>query len=241
MDIKMTHAYRVSRILAGLLISLLVLYGCGGDNPPSKEMEKRPESFTFFNLGVNTALDGGIRSDLESQLGRAAVSEKDILDLNPDARFPLTPYFDQLRTFNRRLNPNPAVRNEHEITILQFRYPGEQNPSFKYVRLIFDGRTGRPLVFRIIATEAGSAIVDTLRQKYGAAQKVKDVSGDYDIFYWRSHGDLLVSMVHPDRYGKPEYNILIYYTANLESLILREEKARAAREQEEEKAGKKAF
>jgi len=218
--------------------------GCGDDRPAKSirpSQQAATESFTFFDLGARSRLTKTVRGALADHLGSDAIERRATIDLDIGPGRFLEKHFKELYRLHRSLNSDIGARVEHPITRLTYRYPDQKNTPFKFVRLVFANETDRPLYFRIVLKKEGSAIVETLRQKYGPPQSIGTDGQDTQILYWEKNGDTLLVAQTPDRFGNPEYHMMIYFVANLKDLLATEKKAAARREKELKQAGKTAF
>ena len=80
-----------------------------------------------------------------------------------------------------------------------------------------------------------------MRAKYGTPREIDRGAPESASFFWKRSKDILVFANTPDMFGHPGYQIVIYYTGNLEELIRREELEKTADSKEKEEALKKAF
>lgn len=219
---------RAALALGVLVGCLWLLTGCGQEPDPSTAPaaagDRQLESFTFFDLGRRSTLDEGVRERLDGELGAAAVERRGIVDLAPDGRGLLALHAPALDRLNRRLNDDFRERVEHDVDILMYHYPERTAPAFESVRLVFDGRTGRPLHFQITAGESGDAILAVLEDKYGPPRRIADESGP--LLLWERNDDRLLVLPRTNRLGRPEYLIRIYFVGNIEELLAREARER---------------
>ncbi|MBI9083138.1 MAG: hypothetical protein JEZ11_06030 [Desulfobacterales bacterium] len=236
---RLFHLPMVSAI--ALVWAVLALLGCGSDEPV-QTVVTRTESFTFLDMGVNTALTEALREPLANRLGSVAEERRGLLDLTLSDDGFMDRHLPVLAGLNLDLNPASGERREHDIVRLTYRYPVKQTPAFNLVQLVFYGSTRRPLVFRIHANQAGSEILAALTEKYGPPETI-EAKNDPDTHYrlWRRSGDVLSAVSSLDRFGDPEYLIAFYFTENLKDLVRAEKEAAAQVEQARRKAGKSAF
>ena len=231
------HGRHSAWMTALLVAGLLIISGCGQDPSPSRTPATGGvESFTFFDLGRTTVVDDAVRERLGRELGAVAVERRGILDLASDGRRMLAEHLPVLDQLNRRLNKDYRERVEHDVFKLMYRYPGQTSPAFETVRLVFDSVSGHPLHFEITANQAGAAILDVLKDKYGPYREINDVSGP--ILQWEKQGDRLIVLPRLSRLGQPEYHIRIYFVANIEAMLARETDTAA---QERAKNARSAF
>ena len=214
--------------------------GCGGDKAPASSPEY-PESFTFFDIGVNRADTEELRNELKSRLGRVAVTGKDILDLNLLPKISLAERFPDLDRLNRQLNPDLRARREYAIRSLTYRYPQRVNPSFSYARLVFSEKHQFPLVITVNAASEGAAILETLSEKYGSPRVEQLGDSGRTLWSWTRNGDHMIVLKQINRFGRPEHLITIYYVRRIQDLIQEEADRTRQVAEERKKAGKSAF
>lgn len=237
-----THRAALSAIL--IIILLPIFLSCSD----SKQQEAAttpaavmPESFTFFDLGINSRLDKKIRQELGDKLGRDAIEQKSILDLEINYKGFLQTYFTELHELNLDLNFPPGERVEHNTVKLMYRYALRKNVPFDYVELVFSNYTQAPLLFRVNFRRDDAGIIDTLKTKYGQPRTIawKEENGQSD--YWIKNSDVLIVSQVPDQFGNPRYQIVIYFVKRLEQLITTEKKERQEKARERTQSGKTAF
>ncbi len=68
-----------------------------------------PESFTFFDLGINSRLNKKVRQELGNKLGRDAIEHRSIMDLEINYKGFLQKYFPGLNELNQKLNFPPGL------------------------------------------------------------------------------------------------------------------------------------
>ena len=108
-----------------------------------------------------------------------------------------------------------------------YRYARKVDVPFTYVEMIFSGYSQRPLYFSIVVSHDGDNIIDALYQKYGPPEEIQGLKSPLNASFWRKNNDLLLVSVMSDRYGNPEYHIMIYYVNSLEELLnIEKEEAR---------------
>jgi hypothetical protein len=229
--------------IACIISSLTILVACSDNhdsaNPPSTPTDA--DSFTFFDLAKTTELTKDVRRDLSNKLGRDAIEGRSILDLEINYKGFLQTYLPELEKLNRQLNFPPGERVEHNTVKLMYRYAQKQNVPFDFVELVFSDYTKKPLRVRIDFKSDEANTVPTLRQKYGQPEMLDWNQGNGKSMIWQKDGDYLIVSHIPDRFGRYEYQIVIYYVDNLKQLIDTERKEKEAKEQQRVKTGKKAF
>ena len=239
-------AAAVSAALSVILIIILlpIFLSCSDSKQqdaagtPAADM---PESFTFFDLGINSRLDKNIRKALSDRLGRDAIEHRSILDLEINYKGFLETYFTDLHELNLDLNYPPGERVEHNTVKLMYRYALKKNVPFDYVELVFSSYTQAPLLFRVNFRRDDAGIVNTLKTKYGQPQAIdwKEENGQSD--YWIKNRDVLIVSQVPDQFGNPRYQIVIYFVKHLGQLITTEKKERQEKAREQTQSGKTAF
>lgn len=209
--------------------------------PRNNFLVKSPESFTFFDLDSNTKFTDEIREKLNRQLGSDAIEYWSPIDLKFNSKGILQRYFKQLYELDKKLNPAEGVRFEHDTIKLTYRYARRKDVVFDYVMLIFSNFTHKPLVFEIRFQSEGSYVVDIIKEKYGDPQIIDWNTDDGRSLYWETNKDMLIISRFANRFGDPEYQVMIYYVNNIEKLLSKEDRERQQREEEKRQAGKTAF
>ncbi len=200
-----------------------------------------PESFTFFDLGINARLNRKVRQELGNKLGRDAIEHRSIMDLEINYKGFLNNYFPGLNELNQRLNFPPGERVEHNTVKLMYRYASKKNVPFDYVELVFSNYTKIPLVFKINFKEDEAGIIKTLESRYGQPQVVSWKEENGKSMVWMKNADFLIASQVPDQFGHPKYQIVIYFVKNLEQLIATEKNARKEKTRERTQSGEAAF
>jgi hypothetical protein len=200
-----------------------------------------PESFTFFDLGINARLNRKVRQELGNKLGRDAIEHRSIMDLEINYKGFLNNYFPGLNELNQRLNFPPGERVEHNTVKLMYRYAQRENAPFDYVELVFSEYTKTPLLFKINFQKDETGIVETLKTKYGPPQVIDWKEENGKSMVWRKNMDLLIVSLVPDQFGHHGYQIVIYFVQNLKQLIEIEKNELKKIEEQRAKSGKTAF
>jgi hypothetical protein len=226
-----------------IVLSFSFFISCNDKQEPAQTppVQVKSESFTFFDLGINTELTKNARKELGEKLGRDAIEHRSIIDLEINYRGFLKKYFSDLDELNRRLNFPPGERVEHHTIKLMYRYAQKENVPFEYVELVFSGYTKTPLLFRIIFRKDEANIVETLKTKYGRPMVVDWKEENGKSLSWKKNMDYLIVSLVPDQFGIHEYQIVIYYVENLKQLIETEKNEQEKREKERTQSGKRAF
>lgn len=220
---------------------IMALCNCSNDKASEPVALANVEGFTFFDLGSNSQLSDQVRNHLENRLGSEAIAQRSTIDLS--IHFPefLKTYFPNLDQLNNKLNWPPRERVEHNITKLMYRYVNSKKLPFDYVELFFSNYTGKPLFFRIRAGIKGASTIDILKEKYGSYQQIQWPKNEGQTLFWKDKKDILTASSTLDRYDRPEYLFCIFYAANLEKLVKKEEIEQTAREDKIKNAGEEAF
>jgi hypothetical protein len=239
-------AIAVGTYLPAILLTVLIpiILSCS-DSRQQEEASSpaavMPESFTFFDLGINSRLDEKTRDELGNKLGRDAIEHRSIMDLEINYKGFLQTYFPKLNQLNLDLNFPPGERVEHNTVKLMYRYALKKSVPFDYVELVFSNYSQAPLLFRINFRQDDAGIVDTLKSKYGQPQMIAWEKENGQSDYWVKNNDVLIVSQVPDQFGKPRYNIVIYFFRNLEPLIATEKKERQEKTRQQTQSGKTAF
>jgi len=214
----------------------------GTDQPVKQTSESRPSGgFTFFDIGPTSIFSGKIREVLEKQLGPSVLETNGLIDLTIKYRSFFERNFPDLFRLHMRLNDETGARVEHNIIKLTFRYAQRKNTPFFYVELIFSNFSKKPLFFRIKSKKEGAIIVDKFKKKYGKSMRIDQADTEDTTLYWKDNKDYLVVNMTKDRFGAPEFHIMIYYVENIEELISTEEKEKSRQQEVRKKAGQIAF
>ena len=225
-----------------LITVLLAALGCGDSAPPeSPPLKKAIESFTFFNLGVNTRLSKEIIQQLDDRLGSHSFEKRGMIDLSIQPTGALENHFNALYDLNRQLNSPVGERIEHDIGRYMYRYAARRGTPFNYIELVFSGRSGTPLYFRINPVKGKTGFMDTFHQKYGSPEVIQWSRAGVKFLSWTKAGDHLIVSVGTDRYGASEYHIAIFFTRNLDKLLAQERSGREKMQEKTVDSGKTAF
>jgi hypothetical protein len=220
-----------------------MMMSCGDEQKTNEFSPSSPkaETFTFFDIGINTKLTGGVRKELSHKLGRDAIENRNIIDLEINYRGFLKRYFPALSELNLKLNYPPGERVDHNTVKLMYRYALRENIPFDYVELVFSNYTQLPLLIRIRFKRDDANVIATLKEKYGPPLIIDWKEENGTSMFWTKNKDFLIASLVPDQFGNPEYQISIYFVANLEELIAVESKAREEGEKQKARTGKTAF
>ena len=228
---------------ACIILSYAFLMACSDGQEPAQTESGSviSDSFTFFDLGTNTKLTHRVRKELEEKLGRDAIQDRNIIDLEINYRGFLKKYFPDLNELNQRLNFPPGERVEHNAVKLMYRYARKKNVPFEYVELVFSDYTNTPLFFRIHFQKDEANIVETLKTKYGQPEVVDWKEENGESMFWKKNMDYLIVSLVPNQFGDHEYQIVIYFVENLNKLIDTEMKEKEKKEEKRSQTGKTAF
>ena len=229
-------------VLSTVLVPIFI--SCSDSQQPDDSMAPAavlPESFTFFDLGINSRLNKKVRQQLGDKLGRDAIEHRSIIDLEINYSGFLKKYFSDLNELNQRLNFPPGERVEHNTIKLMYRYAQKKNVPFEYVELVFSNYTNAPILFRIHFREDEAGIINTLESKYGQPQVIDWREENGHSMFWTKNSDYLIVSQVPDQFGNPRYQIAIYFVKNLEQLIATKKKEQQEKNLERTQSGKTAF
>ena len=231
-------------ILIIIIVLIPILISCGDSqeqDDATAPAAVMPESFTFFDLGINSRLNKEVRQELGNKLGRDAIEHRSIMDLEINYKGFLNNYFPGLNELNQRLNFPPGERVEHNTVKLMYRYASKKNVPFDYVELVFSNYTKIPLVFKINFKEDEAGIIKALESRYGQPQVVSWKEENGKSMVWMKNADFLIASQVSDQFGHPKYQIVIYFVKNLEQLIATEKNARKEKTRERTQSGETAF
>jgi len=226
-----------------IITLILPSVSCGDkkETEPPKPAPEHSDSFTFFDIGKNTIISSKVREGLNKILGDDAIENRNIIDLEINYEGFLKEYFADLDKLNKKLNSPLGERVEHNTVKLMYRYMQSKNVSFDYVELVYSEYTQRPVLIKIHFKKNGLNPIETLKQKYGAPESINWGGETSKSFYWKNNNDLLILSIVPDRFGKPRYQIIIYFKNALEKLLKDEQKEKENARRERTKSGKTAF
>ena len=232
-------------ILLKLAVLLLPLIGIScGDDPAGtdpRSLRQLPASFTFFDIGKNSILSNDLRRDLKNNLGDYSSARSNTISLEIHRKGFLARYFKELNGLNLSLNTPVDRRVEHRTTKLMFRHITGRYASFDYVEFLFSEYTKTPVIIRFAYRHDELAVVDALKQKYGAPTAIDWPEESAKILYWQKAGDYLIHTAIPDRSGTLHYQIAIYYVERLRELIQAEQTAKERARQKGIDPAKSAF
>jgi len=224
-----------------MLIFLSVSCGDKEETGLPRPAPEQSDSFTFFDIGKNTIISGNVRERLNKTLGDDAIERRNILDLEINYKGFLKEYFTDLDKLNKKLNSPLGERVEHNTVKLMYRYMQNKNVSFDYVEVVYSEYTRRPVLIKIHFKKDGLNTIETLKQKYGAPESINWGGETSKSLYWKKSNDLLILSYVPDQFGKPKFQIIIYFKNALEKLLKDEQEEKEKTRREQTKSGKTAF
>ncbi len=221
---------------------LLTVLGCSDSAPPeSAPAEKMSQSFTFFDLGVNTRLSKEILQTLDDRLGSHSLEKRGLIDFSIRPTGALEKYFSDLYSLNRELNSPVGERVEYDIRRVMYRYADRRGTPFYYIELVFSGGSGLPLYFKIEPVTGETDFMNTFHEKYGTPTVTKWPQAGVEFLSWTKAGDRMIVSMGTDPYGAPEYHITIFYTRNLDRLLALKRSGSKETQEKAVDAGKTAF
>lgn len=204
-------------------------------------LQKKPESFVFFDLGVNTLFNNTVRKKLSDQLGPDQLETWSPITLEMHEPGFLDTYFPELSEMNRQLTDDDSVDiGKHTIKIT-YRYAVNKNLPFYYVKLVFSDYTQRPLFFRIKMKQEGRYIVDAIIEKYGTPAKINWGDENRFTLFWKKNSDIMTISKVENRIGESEYQIMIYYVENIREMLQKHNELIKERTEEKTETGKSVF
>jgi len=213
-----------------LFAAVMVLFcSCGsGDEKTGRAVGAQlPPSFSFFDVGVNTPFSRTLRTSLQAVLGDDAISSRNTIDLQINTDGFLADHFPHLHLLSMALNQPSGERVEHDTTKLTYRYSMKKGLPFDYVELLFSKFSGMPMVIRVFFGQDELNVLSSLKEKYGLPKELPWKAQNGKSFYWEKNGDVLFYSFVPNQFGVPEYQVSIYFTRRLHTLLEREQKEKA--------------
>jgi hypothetical protein len=218
----------------------VLMVGCGeGEDTGPPTLPTDTNSFTFFEIGKTTMFSKKIRDELTAKIGRDAIEYRNLINLETTDEGFLQTYFPELAALNRQLNAPAGERIEHNTIKLMYRYAQKMKIPFDYVELVFSNFSKRPILIKIDFKTDETNIVQTLKTKYGQPAVIDWKKKKGQSLYWKKDNDIFVVSLIPDQFGRPRYQIMIYFTDGIRELIKMEKTEKA--EKEKHKSGKTAF
>ncbi|QTA91232.1 hypothetical protein [Desulfonema magnum] len=232
-------------IMVCLICLILMCIGACSKKDAEMSQQKNPKTFTFFDIDANTRLTERIKWKLKNKLGSDVLERGTLADMTTNYKGFLQNYFPKLYELSRELRYDDVMDTEDNPVKLTYRHTQNKNTPFAYVEIVFSGHTKKPLFFRIKTKKQRSDVIDVLRKKYGDPA-VTDWNENVAYgkkgrsLHWNKDNDILIVSIVPDRFGDPEYYIMIYYVNNLEENA-GINKERRERKQKENKTIDNAF
>ncbi|MFZ7125845.1 MAG: hypothetical protein ACOWWM_06790 [Desulfobacterales bacterium] len=199
------------------------------------------DGFTFFDIDAKTPLSDQLRDALKRRLGSDAIAYRMPFNIEFNRRAFLKEHFPNLFEVNSELNAPFGERREHDTVSLTYRRAQRMQVPFNYVELVFSNATRLPLFFKIEPAGVGPQLLDTLKEKYGDPQTIRQNEANAWTHWWEADSDYLIVTVEPDRFGDPRYRFFIIFTRNIEELIASEKTAGEQIRSQRRKAGESAF
>lgn len=238
-------------LIACLLVGLLVLLGLSFfaltrsqrevPRTANELSESSRAGFNFYGINRDTVLNRNLRQTLAQQLGYDAITHRAPLDL-----IVVDPEFTRMhlpRIHRNHLALNPAFggRREHAVTMLTYRRAQQKGAPFKYIELVFDQDTGKPLYLVIEPVGSDPRIYDTLRTKYGPPTAMQTSPEGDQVMIWEKPEEILAGVSIRRRGGRIDRQLRFYFLTNIEHRVMQEREAAEARRQQADKASRRAF
>ena len=203
----------------------MVCFSCGdGDkNTGASVTPQIATSFSFFDVGVNTPFSNTLRESLHDILGDDAISTRNTIALQINTDGFLSTHYPKLQSLNDSLNIPAGERVEHDTTKLTYRYAVKKDLPFDYVELLFSHYSRMPMVIRVFFEKDQLDVLSSLKNKYGTPKEYPWKQENGKSLCWEKKGDVLFYSYVPNQFGIPEYQVTIYFTRHLESLLEREQ------------------
>ncbi len=231
----------IALALLGIGLLSMLLFSSEKKNPRLPPADAPEAGFTFFNVGAETVLSDDIRKALKDRLGASVLEKRGTIDLRAGDGDFLRVHNPEIHRFHAELNDEAGARVEHDIIKLTYRYALKKNTPFFYVALVFSGYSEEPLFFRIKAKKEGADIIDEIRKKYGKPKEISGSAGTKPTLSWRQGDDVFIIFQNKDRFGDPEFLLMVYFNKNIKELIAIEKQKRAKAEEARKKSVRKAF
>lgn len=251
----------VNRLSFIIFFSFMLFCVSCGDNTATSvnsKAETYPSTYSFFDVDVNSTHSISLKRRLDNILGDHAVETRGTINLNINNTGLLKehlPYFDGL---NQRLNSPtgkpllPAATSERKISLipervehntlkLVYRYAVNKNLPFTQVEFLFSKFNDTPLLIRVKFKKDDLNIVDNLHQKYGTPREILWTDKNGKSLFWEKDGDILILSFVPDQFGKPVYEVAIYFSKRIEDLLESERLEREGRQKKGVKSGQNVF
>ncbi|MEJ2286530.1 MAG: hypothetical protein P8X85_23380, partial [Desulfobacterales bacterium] len=112
-QLKIRIASNTAPYIALIIAVILIFTACSDNRQPDDSAAPPavlPESFTFFDLGINSRFNEDVRQELDNKLGPDAIEQRSIMNLEINYKGFLKNYFPDLDELNRKLNFPPRER-----------------------------------------------------------------------------------------------------------------------------------
>ena len=233
-------------LYGSLFVAIVVLFcACGSGDEKNRGFvdAQLPPSFSFFDVGVNTSYSRNLRNSLQEVLGDDAISSRNTIDLQINTDGFLADHFPALNELSIAFNTPLGERVEHDTTKLTYRYSMKKGLPFDYVELLFSKFSGMPMVIRVFFGQDQLNVLSSLKEKYGAPKEFAWKAQNGKSLCWEKNGDVLFYSFVPNQFGVPEYQVSIYFTRRLHTLLEREEQKEKGEgaEKQVRSTGKAAF
>jgi len=203
-----------------IVISMLCFACSDGDkNSAASTASQIDPSFSFFDVGVNTPFSHALRKSLYDILGDDAISTRNTIDLQINTDGFLSRHYPELQGLNDSLNTPAGERVEHDTTKLTYRYAVKKDLPFEYVELLFSHHSRMPMAIRAFFKKDQLDVLSSLRNKYGDPKEYPWKQENGKSLCWEKSGDVLFYSYVPNQFGVPEYQVTIYFTRHLQSLL----------------------
>lgn len=204
-------------------------------------VETGATGFNFYGISRDTVLNRNLRQSLEQQLGYDAITHRAPLDLtiiDPEFTRAILP---RVHRNHVALNPAFGGRREHAVTVLTYRRAQQKGAPFRYIKLVFDQQTGKPLHLVIQPADDDQGIFDALQTKYGPPTSVKHSRDGDEVMIWRKPDETLAGVSIRRRGGRIDRQLHFFFLTNIEHRVMQEREAAEARRRQADKASRRAF
>lgn len=234
-------------LLAGLLVllslSLFSLTRSQREIHRSETDAAGPDAagFNFYGISHDTVLSRNLRQALAQQLGYDAITHRAPLDftiIDPEFTRTILP---RVHRNHVALNPAFGGRREHAVTVLTYRRAQQKGAPFKYIKLVFDQQTGKPLHLVVQPADDDPGIFATLQTKYGPPTAVKHSQDGDEVMIWSRPNETLAGVSIRRRGGRIDRQLHFFFLANIEHRVMQEREAAETRRRQADTASRRAF
>ena len=197
--------------------------------------------FNFYGISHDTVLSRHLRQALAQQLGYDAITHRAPLDftiIDPEFTRNILP---RVHRNHVALNPAFGGRREHTVTVLTYRRAQQKGAPFKYIKLVFDQQTGKPLHLVVQPADDDPGIFAALQTKYGPPTTVKPSQDGDEVMIWRRRHEILAGVSIRRRGGRIDRQLHFFFLANIEHRVMQEREAAEARRRDADSASRRAF